>query len=63
LECPVGQVNHWRKAGLLNSIRFSDKPDRLYEKPTAAMIEEIRSRQRRESWKMNHSQPRPSGAV
>jgi len=63
LACPVGQVNHWRKAGLLNSVQFSDKPDRLYEKPTAAMIAEIRSRQRRESWKMNHPQPRPSGAV
>jgi len=63
LECPVGQVNHWRKAGLINSVQFSDKPDRLYEKPNEAMIAQIRSRQRRESWKVNNSQPRPLGAV
>lgn len=63
LACPVGQVNHWRKAGLLHAVQFSDKPDRLYEKPREAMIAQIQSRQRRESWKMNHSQPRPLGAV
>jgi DNA invertase Pin-like site-specific DNA recombinase len=63
LECPVGQVNHWRRAGLLNAVQFSNKDDRLYEKPDETMITQIQSRQRRESWKMNHSQPRPLGAV
>lgn len=63
LKCRSGHVNHWRKAGLINAVQFSDKNDRLYQRPTKAMIAQIQSRQRKEGWKTLNSQPRPSGAV
>jgi DNA invertase Pin-like site-specific DNA recombinase len=63
LECPPGLVNHWRTAGLLVAVHFSDKNDWLYQKPDAPGIAQIQSRQRRECWKSNHSQQHPSGAV
>lgn len=60
LHCGWNCINHWRKAGLLESIRFSDKNDRLYRKPSESVIAEIRSRQRQNT---TNSQPSQSGAV
>jgi len=45
LDCGWNCINHWRKAGLLESIKFSDKDDRLYRRPSEAVIAEIKSRQ------------------
>lgn len=63
LECPPGLVNHWRIAGLLVAVHFSDKNDWLYQKPDATVIAQIQSRQRRECWKTNNSQQHQSGVV
>jgi DNA invertase Pin-like site-specific DNA recombinase len=46
LECPWTRVNHWRSAGLLESIRYGTQVHRLYRKPSAAAIAEIRRRQK-----------------
>ena len=46
LHCGWNCISHWRKLGLLESIRFSDKDDRLYRKPSETVIAEIRRRQR-----------------
>lgn len=63
LHCGWGGINHWRKAGLLESIKFSDKDDRLYRRPTPTVIELIQSRQRRQCWKTPSSAPSLSSAV
>jgi hypothetical protein len=44
LACPSTRVNHWRRAGLLESIRYGTQIHRLYRKPSAAAIAEIRRR-------------------
>ena len=44
LGCPWTSVNHWRTAGLLESIRYGTQIHRLYRKPSAAVIAEIRRR-------------------
>jgi DNA invertase Pin-like site-specific DNA recombinase len=46
LECPWVRVNHWRKAGLLESIRYGTELHRLYRKPSPAAAAEIRRRGR-----------------
>jgi DNA invertase Pin-like site-specific DNA recombinase len=45
LDCGWNCINHWRKAGLLEGIKFSDKDDRLYRRPSEAVIAQIKSRQ------------------
>ena len=47
LDCGWNCINHWRKAGLLESLKFSDKDDRLYRRPSEAVIAQIKSRQHR----------------
>ena len=44
LGCPWTSVNHWRTAGLLESVRYGAQIHRLYRKPSAAVIAEIRRR-------------------
>jgi DNA invertase Pin-like site-specific DNA recombinase len=44
LECPWTRVNHWRRAGLLESIRYGTQIHRLYRKPSTAATAEIRRR-------------------
>lgn len=44
LGCPWTRVNHWRRAGLLESLRYGTQIHRLYRKPSAATIAEIRRR-------------------
>ncbi|MEO8428560.1 MAG: recombinase zinc beta ribbon domain-containing protein [Verrucomicrobiota bacterium] len=44
LKCPSARVDHWRSAGLLEGIRYSTQYHRLYRKPSAAVITEIRRR-------------------
>jgi hypothetical protein len=51
LECSWTRINHWRKAGLLVSLRFGEKSDCLYQPPSATVLAEIRRRQRRQCWK------------
>ena len=51
LECSWIRINHWRKAGLLVSLRFGEKRDFLYQRPSATVLAEIRRRQRRQCWK------------
>ena len=63
LDCDWNGINHWRKAGLLEGIKFSDRADRLYRKPPETMIAEIRSRQRPSSRKPPNSEQTPSSAV
>jgi len=63
LKCHCGNVNHWRKAGLLKATQFCNKNDRLYEKPTQTVITQIQSRQRRELWKITNSPTHQSGVV
>jgi DNA invertase Pin-like site-specific DNA recombinase len=63
LGCHCGQVNHWRKAGLINSVRFSDKNDRLYEKPNETVRAQIQSRQRTKCGKVHNSPTCQLGAV
>lgn len=63
LQCDWNCINHWRKAGLLESIRFSDKNDRLYRKPSEVVVAEIKSRQRPHGWKTPNTEPSLSGAV
>jgi len=63
LGCHCGHVNHWRKAGLINSVQFSGKCARLYERPNETVIAQIQSRQRKDWWKPTNSQPHPLGAV
>ena len=63
LKCPCGNVNHWRKAGLLKATQFCNKNDRLYEKPTQTVIAQIQSRQRCEHGKNANSPTQQSGAV
>jgi hypothetical protein len=46
LGCGWNCINHWRTLGLLESIKFSDKDDRLYRRPSESVIAEIKSRQR-----------------
>jgi len=46
LHCGWNSISHWRKSGLLESIRFSEKDDRLYRKPSETVIAEIKRRQR-----------------
>jgi hypothetical protein len=62
LGCEAGRINHWRKAGLIESIKFSDKDDRLYRKPSEAAAAEIIRRQRRPH-ENDNSPPSQSGAV
>ena len=62
LGCKWGRISYWRNAGLLESIKFSDKNDRLYRKPSAAAAAEIMRRQRR-THKNHNSQPSQLGAV
>jgi len=54
LECSWTRINHWRKAGLLFSIRFGEKSDCLYQPPSATVLAEIRRRQRRQCWKLDN---------
>lgn len=46
LQCPSTRVNHWRRAGLLESIRYGTQVHRLYRKPSADAVAEIRRRQK-----------------
>jgi hypothetical protein len=62
LGCDPGRINHWRKAGLIESIKFSDKDDRLYRKPSEAAVAEIFRRQRKPCYNDN-SRTSQSGAV
>lgn len=63
LHCGWSGINHWRKAGLLESTKFSDKADRFYHRPSQTVIELIQSRQRRQCRKTPSSAPSPSSAV
>ncbi len=56
LECPWPRVNHWRRAGLLASIRYGTQVHRLYRKPSAAAIAEIRRRQNSERTRTDNTQ-------
>jgi hypothetical protein len=51
LDCSSTRLNHWRKAGLLVSLRFGERKDCLYQPPSATVIAEIRRRQRPQCWK------------
>ena len=51
LGCSATRLNHWRKAGLLVSLRFGERNDCLYQPPSATVIAEIRRRQRPQCWK------------
>lgn len=62
LRCQWGCINHWRKEGLLESIKFSDKDDRLYRKPSETIVAQIMSRQRR-ACENENSPPSQLGAV
>ena len=62
LGCKWGRIGYWRNAGLLESIKFSDKNDRLYRKPSEAVATEIMRRQRR-STKNHNSRPSQLGVV
>ena len=57
LNCSWTQLNYWRKAGLLVSLRFGEKNDCLYQPPSAIVLAEIRRRQRRQCWKANSFSP------
>jgi DNA invertase Pin-like site-specific DNA recombinase len=63
LGCHCGNVNHWRKAGLLKAIQFCNKDDRLYEKPTQDVIAQIQSRRRSERLETTNSRTHQSGVV
>ena len=63
LNCPWGNVNHWRKAGLLKATQFCNKNDRLYERPPQTVIAQIQSRRRCEHGKTVHSPTPQSGVV
>jgi DNA invertase Pin-like site-specific DNA recombinase len=56
LGCPWTSVNHWRTAGLLESIRYGTQIHRLYRKPTTAVIAEIRRRRHSDGAKTGHIQ-------
>ena len=51
LGCSATRLNHWRKTGLLVSLRFGERNDCLYQPPSATVIAEIRRRQRPQCWK------------
>ena len=55
LDCPMERVKYWRAAGLLNSIRFDDARDYLYERPSDIMLTKIQTRQRRHCWKSHQA--------
>lgn len=57
LDCSWTQLNYWRKARLLVSLRFGEKNDCLYQPPSTIVLAEIRRRQRRQSWKANSFSP------
>ena len=63
LNCPWGNVNHWRKAGLLKATQFCNKNDRLYERPPQTVSAQIQSRRRCEPGKIANSPPPQSGVV
>jgi len=63
LDCPASQVNYWRKIGLLTGIRFSQRNDYLYQRPSDEGVARIRDRQQRHLWKSRLLQPHTSGAV
>ena len=63
LQCRSSHINHWRKAGLLESVKFSGKSDRLYGKPSEAAVKAIMGRRHQTSCNINNSQPSQSSAV
>ena len=43
----TGHVKYWRQAGPLKGVRFSEKNEYLYQKPTEAEVREIRRRRQK----------------
>jgi hypothetical protein len=41
---PANGVNHWRKAGVLIGVRFNEKGEYLFERPSPGVIAEIHRR-------------------
>lgn len=64
---PANAVNHWRQAGVLTGVRFHEKAQHLYERPTASVIQDIHRRRALDAPKNKTMSPRPqsspSGAV
>jgi DNA invertase Pin-like site-specific DNA recombinase len=56
LECEPGCVNYWRTIGLLVGRRFSDRKDYLYQRPSEAVVTQIKTRQRRYRWKSHNTE-------
>jgi DNA invertase Pin-like site-specific DNA recombinase len=56
LECKPSLVNYWRKIGLLAGRRFCDRDDYLYQRPSEAVVAEIKLRQHRHRWKTQNTE-------
>ncbi len=54
----TGHVKYWRQAGPLKGVRFSEKNEYLYQKPTEAEVQEIR-RRREKHYPNAHLAPSP----
>jgi hypothetical protein len=54
----TGHVKYWRQAGPLKGVRFSEKNEYLYKKPTEAEVQEIR-RRREKHYPNAHLAPSP----
>ncbi len=46
LECDQTCVNHWRKTGLLEGRRFSERRDYLFQRPSPSVVNQIKKRLR-----------------
>jgi DNA invertase Pin-like site-specific DNA recombinase len=64
---PANGVNHWRKAGVLIGVRFNEKGEYLFERPSPDVIAEIHRRRAIYAPKTKQTQTRspssPLGAV
>lgn len=62
-DCHQFRINYWRRIGLLTGAHFDERRDYLYQKPSATVMAQIRSRQRRRCWKRPNNEPLARGAV
>ncbi len=63
LGCNWGKINYWRGIGLITGIRFNDRSDYLYQRPSDTVIEKIRSRFDRRGPKPRNPSQLPLSAV
>jgi len=63
LQCPLTVVHHWQKIGLLTGIRFNDRYDCLYQRPSDDVVAQIRARLQPHRWKTTNPPPHIKGAV